>query len=267
MKITNLDPSKYKRFFAFGCSWTNYKWPTWADIIGKDIELYENWGEPGAGNHFIFNSVIEADTRHNFTDTDLVIIFWSTKEREDRYLNNKWSHATASSVEEQYGKEWISKFYLDMRSFLIRDLAYIKASQTILGTKNCDWANLTWNEFFNNSSLRNTKGIYTENLEKLWRENCREVYKGNNIPNFFDDQDVIKLYQNVFTNISGVYRWFEMECLTTKHQMNDGHPTPAEALQFLDWVWPNNTISNTAREYANDWNYTNVCKRTEIIRL
>jgi hypothetical protein len=30
----------------------------------------------------------------------------------------------------------------------------------------------------------------------------------------------------------------------------DGHPTPAEILKYLDLVFPNNTISSAAREYA-----------------
>ena len=58
MRIQSLDPKKYKRFFAFGCSFTNYYWPTWADIIGQDSNFYENWAQPGAGNHFIFNSIM-----------------------------------------------------------------------------------------------------------------------------------------------------------------------------------------------------------------
>ena len=34
-----FDWTKYKRFFTFGCSFTCYMWPTWADIISK--EMYE----------------------------------------------------------------------------------------------------------------------------------------------------------------------------------------------------------------------------------
>lgn len=268
MKISNLDTTQYKRFFAFGCSFTNYKWATWADIIGQDIEVYENWGEPSGGNHFIFNSVIEADARYNFSEHDLVIIFWSTKEREDRYSNNKWAHATAKSIDTEYSKEWIGKFYFDTRSQLIRDLAYMKAIQTILISKKCHWANLSWNEFFNNSSIRDTYNNSTdkESLLVKWREACKEVYTGNTIPDFFDEQDVIKLYQDVFTNISGIYRWFESECIDNVDR-EDIHPTPHEALMFLDWIWPNNTLSNTARQYAINYNCADIMQRSTITRL
>ena len=253
MKITNLNPKKYKRFFAFGCSFTSYKWLTWADIIGNDIEFYENWAAQGAGNHFIFNSVIEADARHNFKADDLVIIFWSTKEREDRYYNNAWLNDTNISQEKTYGKEWVKKFTLDFRGFLIRDLAYMKAIQTILINKKCDWANFAWNEFFNSSELRTSFNVSKdkEPALALWREKCQKVYQGNAIADLFDDQDVIKLYQDVFINIDTVYKWFVAEHVKTRNVPNDDvHPTPAEALKFLDWVWPDNNISDSTRKHV-----------------
>ena len=45
------------RLFTFGCSMTKYYYPTWADILGKHWEYFENWAEPGGGNQFIFNSL------------------------------------------------------------------------------------------------------------------------------------------------------------------------------------------------------------------
>lgn len=263
----NLDPKKYKRFFAFGCSFTNYKWPTWADIIGQDIEFYQNWAMPGAGNHFIFNSVIEADARYHYNKDDLVIIFWSTKEREDRYHNNVWLNDNNTTQEKTYGKDWVIRFGVDFRGFLIRDMAYMKAIQDILKHKECDWVNLSWHELFNSSELRQNYSD-KESLLKLWREKSKEVYLGGNIADFFDDRDVIELYQDVFTNIDAMYKWFEVECIKTRSAPdNDLHPTPMEALQFLDWLWPNNTLSENARKYAMTWDYSNKPQRPKITRL
>ena len=47
-----------KRLFTFGCSVTEFIWPTWADILGREFDYYENWGRVGAGNLYIFNSII-----------------------------------------------------------------------------------------------------------------------------------------------------------------------------------------------------------------
>lgn len=250
MKITTLDVKKYKRFFAFGCSFTSYRWMTWADIIGNDIEHYENWAEKSAGNHFIFNSVIEADTRYNFNEDDLVMIFWTTKQREDRYLEDRWIHDTPASVESTYGKNWIKKFFFDQRSFLIRDLGYMKAIQQILGSKNCDWSNLCWDVFFDSESLSEKyhQSNYNNALLTEWQRLSKEVHNGKSVPQIFDDRDVIDLYQDVFTNIQGVYRWFEEEHIKNRSAPeNDHHPLPIEALQFLDVVFPDNNISELTR--------------------
>ena len=54
---------KYKRLFAFGCSFTCYIYPTWADIIyqslNEDCEFY-NCGRSGGGNLFISHRITEA---------------------------------------------------------------------------------------------------------------------------------------------------------------------------------------------------------------
>ena len=47
------------RLFTFGCSFTHWSWPTWADILGREFDEYENWGQRGGGNVFIFHSLIE----------------------------------------------------------------------------------------------------------------------------------------------------------------------------------------------------------------
>jgi hypothetical protein len=274
MKIHNLDPKKYKRFFAFGCSFTNYKWPTWADIIGKDIELYVNWGQLGAGNYFIFNSVIEADARYNFTKDDLIIIFWSIKEREDRYVGNKWEHTSPYNVESMYGREWASKYYFDNRNYLIRDLSLIKATQTILSSKQCDWANLSWGEFLDSTEKDNydTASISDKTvIVNEWRDLCKQIHNGESVTAEIDNADVIRLYQSAFSNIAGVYKWFRHDYIKEGERNapdNDLHPMPSEALMFLDWVWPNNTLSSSARDYATSWKYSEIpMTRPTITRL
>jgi hypothetical protein len=78
------------RLFAFGCSFTNYRWSTWADCLAPEFDSFENWGQAGGGNHYIFNSVMEADQRHHFGAGDTVIVCWTSFTRDDRYVNGRW---------------------------------------------------------------------------------------------------------------------------------------------------------------------------------
>ena len=55
------------RLFVLGCSFTNYAWPTWADMLGTEFEVYENWGYPGLGNRAICERLIELHAREHLT--------------------------------------------------------------------------------------------------------------------------------------------------------------------------------------------------------
>jgi hypothetical protein len=260
MKITNLDPKQYKRFFAFGCSFTNYLWPTWADIIGQDIPVYQNWGKAGAGNHFIFNSVMEAHARYQFDKNDLVIVMWSNKEREDRYHNHNWLTATNLSQEEVYGSKWFKMFALDFKGYLIRDLALIKATQSLLESCNCSWENFMISPITNIDIDLATDAGLDKLTEQEQYENIVRVFDnlcdGKDIDPFIEHKEVIEVYKDVFLNINKSMegRWSNEYRTNRILTNNDVHPTPLEALKFLEKVWPNNCLSNLARTYATNWN-------------
>ena len=264
MRLINLDVKKYKRFFAFGCSFTNYHWPTWADIIGQDIEFYENWGVMGAGNQFIFNSVIEANQKYKFTDTDLVMIMWSTINREDRYVNNEWLLAPPSKQEEIYGIKWLEKYGLDNRGLLIRDLAFIRSIQIILDNLLCDWAHMLLKPIASADEKLLSIGLKEINEEHLWTYSptltkvCIELHNGIIHPNLINN-DVLTLYKDVFINMCLPISTVVLEHSKTplvRHNNNDLHPTPMEALEYIDKLFPNN-LSNKSRVYSTQWNKVN----------
>jgi hypothetical protein len=75
----------YKSLFTFGCSYTEFSWPTWADLIAYDLKIpFQNWGRSGAGNEYIFIKMLECDILNNFTKDDLILVNWTSWYREDR---------------------------------------------------------------------------------------------------------------------------------------------------------------------------------------
>ena len=59
---------KYDRIFAFGCSYTRFPWPTWADIIAYDLDIpFENWANAGHGNVSIAHHMLECNLLKKFT--------------------------------------------------------------------------------------------------------------------------------------------------------------------------------------------------------
>jgi hypothetical protein len=262
MKINNLVIEKYKRMFVFGCSYTRYHWPTWADIIGQDVPYYENWGKPGAGNHFIFNSIMECDAKNKFTADDIILVMWSGPDREDRYINFDWICDPPQTKEKTYGKAWVKKFGQDRRGNLIRDMAYIKAIQEFLDSKNVDWANFSMYSICNidEESILRDNYTYERDLDyfvaryvQLNRDLCdnREITEV-----YACDVDVLNLYREVYSNIE----YSIIDVIRNGHaykrataNFGDAHCTPLEHLQYIDAIYPDNTLSQHARKFTACW--------------
>ena len=79
------------RLFTFGCSYTRHWWPTWADIMARDLGCeYYNLGVSGLGNVGIYHNMIRADLEYQFQASDLLAVVWTHWHREDRWHNNSW---------------------------------------------------------------------------------------------------------------------------------------------------------------------------------
>lgn len=218
MQIKNeIDFKKYKRFFAIGCSFTNYWWSTWADIIGYHFDEYYNVGKPGAGNQYIATMVSEIDQKYNLNSNDLVICMWSSITREDRYKDNRWEVGgnvhTSYIFNNKSDKQFIKKWY-DERFYLIRDLSQINLTKNLLENKNVDWdflsvINLTKNE--DGIEIEDSLSDITYHYESLI--------------------DIIKpsVYSSIF-NSSWDYQG--------KYQ-DDTHPTPIHHLEYLKFLYKN----------------------------
>lgn len=256
MLLTNLDTNRYKRFFSFGCSFTNYFWPTWADMIGRQINYYENWGKGGAGNQYIFNSLIECNRRNKFNRDDLVIVMWTSCSREDRYVDNEWLVASSENREEIYGKEWMKKFGQQSKGLMIRDFAVIDATQKLLDSFECDWLNLCSLPLirfnFEKAEQDIKRNLITlDEIENRWCTQQLSLSEGSLYRDeYLTDTDVIELYSDIFTKIK---RPLYEIVIKNKPRPNfgDQHPSPLEALSYINEVIPNNL---DVLEYCNHWN-------------
>jgi hypothetical protein len=254
MQISYLDTSKYNRFFAFGCSFTNYIWPMWADIIGREIPCYENWGKGGAGNQFIFNSVIECNLRNHFTDGDLIMIMWTSCSREDRYVNDSWLVAATEGRESIYGKEWMRKFGNQGKGLMIRDFATIDGMHKVMNSLESDWVSMNSLPLIRfdidraEKEVREGK-ITVEELEQRWSTQQKLLsYGSKHRDEYLSDCEVIDLYQDIFLDIKEpLYDRISRE---KRPNSGDLHPSPSESLSYLNDVIPNNLNSS---KFVSEW--------------
>lgn len=103
---------KYNRIFIFGCSWSKYHWPTWADIVrySTDIPVY-NHAMSGIGNVGIHHNIVLADLHYKFTDDDLIIVQWTSWTREDYYVHGNWQCGGNIFNNPHYNSEYLKKHW------------------------------------------------------------------------------------------------------------------------------------------------------------
>lgn len=115
----------YKRCFTFGCSFTRYAWPTWADILHHTNDIpVTNWALPGIGNQGILHLMLECDLKYKFTAEDLILVMWTSWTREDRFIDNQWKNVGSVFGGLFYDKTFINQYW-DWDNDVIRNASAI----------------------------------------------------------------------------------------------------------------------------------------------
>ena len=212
-----------RRFFCFGCSFTNYFWPTWADILADALSVqYWNYGVSGAGNQFIANMISQADNIHGFNSDDLIMVCWTQTCREDRFVNGQWLNSRGNVyANEVYDSSFIEK-YCDPTGFLLRDLATVKLCKGFLESKKCQYHFMQMSDlidpgdgfqniFHEDQHLRNE-------IQLKYRATIESI-----LPSFFQvlwRYNMKKKIRNDKVNVCALYF--------------DGHPTVIEHFNYLE---------------------------------
>ena len=168
----------YSTLYTFGCSFTQYKWPTWADYLhaGGLAKHYENWGLPGGSNDFIFHSVMECLDK--ITNKDIVCVMWSQPHRISDYNDEQgWDMPGNAYL---YQPKERTK-YLHEDKIALENHSYFRAVATLLESRDVNFyftsmelIDLKYEQVFNtkhyfNSSMAEFLG-YTGANETTWRE-------------------------------------------------------------------------------------------------
>jgi len=217
----------HKRIFCFGCSFTEWKYMTWADILThyyKDTKTVYNFGRCGAGNYYIFNKIVETSLEYNFTKDDLILIQWSGVFREDRFKDGSWHTPGNVLNQDTYSKSVVDEWFFDEEGMIKRDYSYIHAIQKMLEVDNIDY------EMFSMNGLR-LVGDY-DTLNQITRTAFDFEY-------LYEDT-ISKLHPNMYEIMWGTED-NPMGAPTPKKIKGDiewdYHPLPTEHLLYLEKVF------------------------------
>lgn len=246
-----------KRLFTFGCSLTHYIWPTWADLLSFNYDQYQNWGLCGAGNRFIFERIIEANVRYNFTKDDTIIIMWTSHQRHD-YYKGKWSEK--GNILNKWNNIFIDNYVkecFDPKGSVMHSLNYILSAQLILDNTGAIWYMTAINDL--TIPLMEWSGVdryfpdFTNRpIFELWPE--------------------LKIYENAYENLLQRHNW--IGCYDDKYNTNlyptvcsdpkestdtfkDHHPTPEAYYSWLkdiSSIYPTLRPGDASLRLIDKWN-------------
>jgi hypothetical protein len=227
--MIDINNIKHKRIFCFGCSFTEYIMPTWADILklyfeNTGTEVY-NFGRSGAGNYYMFNNIVEKGLHYDFTKDDLILIQWSGIFREDRYKNRFWWTPGNILSQSVYSKSIVDNILFDEVGMMKRDFSYVHAIQKMLEADNIDY------EMFSMNGLVPVDQYYTDISDN-------NHLRPEEIPEF---SELTSLYHDTLMKVHpSVYKilWNNKPYLK-KIQNNpcEFHPLPTEHLSYLEKVF------------------------------
>jgi len=230
-----IEFKKYKRFFAFGCSMTDYWWPTWADIIGQEVNEYYNFAQSGAGNEFIALQVAEANQRYNFSKDDLVMIMWSSTTREDRYVKQRWETPGNIYTQNYYTDEFIKK-YSDLRGYLIRDLGLITLTYHMLTKSECEYHMLNMSPFVDRPSRYNH---YNSDDPTQGLDDVMNLY-----------EPVLKLIKPDLLTVGCNGQWPQIKMYHNENHTIDYHPSPAMHLRYIQNIFSQLALSEETLKWV-----------------
>jgi hypothetical protein len=231
----NLDFKKYKRFFAFGCSFTSYIWPTWADILSKEMPNvdYYNFGHCGGGNLMMSVRIAEANARYKFNKDDLVIVMWTTMCREDRYIRDSWKMSGNVFTSTDYDEEYLLK-YADVKGYLVRDIGIITLATQYLKSLPCTGITLT-SVPFDQQQLPNDESV--SNILKIYKDTV------NSVPPSLYELEMNENWENG-------HDYYNPNHCKPGETMGDYHPNPLRYFNYLKKLgFP---LTNVSMNYAEE---------------
>jgi hypothetical protein len=232
------------RIFTFGCSFTSFRWPTWADILINHFEnnglIGVNLGKHAASNQYAFIKFMEMNAKFNFNKDDLILFCWTSICREDRFITDKgWQTTGNVLTQNSFPKEFNEK-WVDPVHYYFRDCSIISAVKIILESIGCNY------HFFSMIKLEEDENEF--NKITHYTNKIIDYYGGSMTMNSVPFMDYIRQNPNRIT--PKVYYGKD------KTIYPEQHPTPKEHYSYLkEFILPKYNIDLHPKtiEFVNEW--------------
>ena len=91
--LVSGDSFTAEKFISFYHHDLDTSWPRWPTILAEKLDMdYINLGISGAGNEYIYTSLLDKIITMNPDNIGLIISAWSHVKRKDYKIRNEWKH-------------------------------------------------------------------------------------------------------------------------------------------------------------------------------
>lgn len=162
-------------------------WPKWPELLAEKLNMQcVNLAKSGAGNEYIYSSLLDYIRTHNKSNIGLVIAAWSQSQRKDFQVNHRWSNHRIDNAGDIYG--WMHKSLRYYLSFKIL----------------CEYYNLPYKHFQMLSPFKDVldglKPGQSDILNGTYDENFRFEFQGDSTKAKFELLKIINSYENLLDN-------------------------------------------------------------------
>jgi hypothetical protein len=226
-----------KRLFAFGCSYTHYAYPTWADVVSVNFDEYYNFGRAGCSNIYIMNTLVAAEDIIKFNaETDTVIVMltgfgrfsylprnsiWKTPGDLYNYNHNTKDPVTTEFYNNMWSDNWAVHDSWTAATVIKKLLTFNQVNYKIL--MGID------NEYYLKSSTE---------LDPVIRDRAAEIYS------MLDNSTSLDKWKEANSYYDSPY-WEDRNSV-------DGHPSTEVYLQYAKDFLPE-LVSDKSIELVNYW--------------
>ena len=240
------------RFFTFGCSYTGYQYPTWADLLicqAKEDNIKGlNAGWSGAGNQYIASRIWEANAKFHFTKDDTIVIMWSNFFREDRYITDYGWNLVGNVFNNKLDVPFQLNNFIYTNEYQYKDINHYLARDCMIITSTIEGLYGTGAKVIS-TSISNP--YVDKTLQELDTNGFLSLYKSWLYPQVEPLNDY-NFYDGVAEDTSRP-TYFQKEA--NRIYIED-HPLPLEHLDWLENILApilDMEIGNVARNYAQTW--------------
>lgn len=176
-----------KRLFTVGCSFTRYHWPTYADILGREFDEFQNWGNSGLGNRAIVERLTELVIHNKITKDDVIIIQWTSPHRFDAHLPHRfpldgWFTGGNMLNSPLFPDDWLNTYWNEF-SYVMHTMNFISLATKLCETLPCQWFMTSMNSFDDDFFRFPNLEEYENYLKEVdWLPPMQDFFKESGIP-------------------------------------------------------------------------------------